>query len=154
MGFDSKHELAPPTVLLGLLLCPWISGISSQPLQRHAAAAPEPTVLLGLLCPWTWGISSKSRPHHAWTRQWHPMSVLLPGKSHGQRSLVGCSPWGLQESDTTERLHFHFSLFTFIHWRRKWQPTPVFLPGESHGQRSLVAYSAWCHKDSDTTEVT
>ena len=34
----------------------------------------------------------------------------LPGKSHGQRSLVGCSPWGLQESDTTERLHFHFSL--------------------------------------------
>ena len=33
-----------------------------------------------------------------------------PGKSHGQRSLVGCSPWGLEESDTTERLHFHFSL--------------------------------------------
>jgi len=36
--------------------------------------------------------------------------VLLPGKSHGQRSLVGCSPWGCEESDTTERLHFHFSL--------------------------------------------
>ena len=34
--------------------------------------------------------------------------VLLPGKSHGQRSLVGCSPWGHEESDTTERLHFHF----------------------------------------------
>ena len=34
--------------------------------------------------------------------------VLLPGKSHGWRSLVGCSPWGLEESDTTERLHFHF----------------------------------------------
>ena len=31
----------------------------------------------------------------------------LPGKSHGQRSLVGCSPWGLEESDTTERLHLH-----------------------------------------------
>ena len=43
-------------------------------------------------------------------RQWHPIPVLLPGKSHGQRSLVGCSPWGPQESDTTERLHFHFSL--------------------------------------------
>ena len=43
-------------------------------------------------------------------RQWHPTPVLLPGKSHGQRSLVGCSPWGRQESDTTERLHFHFSL--------------------------------------------
>ena len=43
-------------------------------------------------------------------RQWHPTPVLLPGKSHGQRSLVGCSPWGHQDSDTTERLHFHFSL--------------------------------------------
>ena len=43
-------------------------------------------------------------------RQWHPTPVLLPGKSHGRRSLVGCSPWGRQESDTTERLHFHFSL--------------------------------------------
>ena len=40
----------------------------------------------------------------------HPTPVLLPGKSHGQRSLVGCSPWGRKESDTTERLHFHFSL--------------------------------------------
>ena len=37
--------------------------------------------------------------------------VLLPGKSTGRRSLVGCSPWGCYESDMTERLHFHFSLF-------------------------------------------
>ena len=36
--------------------------------------------------------------------------VLLPGKSHGWKSPVGCSPWGLKESDTTKRLHFHFSL--------------------------------------------
>ena len=43
-------------------------------------------------------------------RLWHPTPVLLPGKSHGQRSLVGFSPWGHEESDTTERLHFHFSL--------------------------------------------
>jgi len=43
-------------------------------------------------------------------RQWQPTPVLLPGKSHGRRSLVGCSPWGRKESDTTERLHFHFSL--------------------------------------------
>ena len=40
-------------------------------------------------------------------RQWHPTPVLLPGKSHGRRSLAGCSPWGCKESDTTERLHFH-----------------------------------------------
>ena len=46
-------------------------------------------------------------------RQWHPTPVLLPGKSHGQRSLVGCSPWGLEELDTTEQLHFHFSLSCF-----------------------------------------
>ena len=35
-------------------------------------------------------------------RQWHPTPVLLPGKSHGWRDLVGCSPWDRQESDTTE----------------------------------------------------
>ena len=43
-------------------------------------------------------------------RQWHPTPVLLPAKSHGWRSLVGCSPWSRQESDTTKRLPFHFSL--------------------------------------------
>ena len=43
-----------------------------------------------------------------WRRQWHPTPVLLPGKSHEQRSLVGCSPWGHKELDTTEQLHFHF----------------------------------------------
>ena len=45
-----------------------------------------------------------------WRRQWHPTPVFLPGKSHGRRSLVGCRSWGRKESDTTERLHFHFSL--------------------------------------------
>ena len=44
-----------------------------------------------------------------WRRQWHPTPVLLPGKSHGRRSLVGCSPWDHWGSDMTERLHFHFS---------------------------------------------
>ena len=53
-------------------------------------------------------------------RQWRPTPVLLPGKSHGWRSLVGCNPWGRKESDTTERLHFHFSLF--MHWRRNGNP--------------------------------
>ena len=40
-------------------------------------------------------------------RQWHPTPVLLPGKSHGWRSLEGCSPWGRWGLDVTERLHFH-----------------------------------------------
>ena len=52
-----------------------------------------------------------SRSHmSARRRQWHPTPVLLPGKSHGRGGLVGCSPWGHQESDTTEWLPFHFSL--------------------------------------------
>ena len=50
------------------------------------------------------GLSSSVR-----RRRWHPTPVLLPGKSHGRRSPVGCSPWGRSESDRTERLHFHFS---------------------------------------------
>ena len=41
-------------------------------------------------------------------RRWHPTPVLLSGKSHGWRSLIGCSPWGRKESDTTERPHFYF----------------------------------------------
>ena len=45
-----------------------------------------------------------------WRRQWHPTPVLLPGKSHGRRSLVGCSPWGCWELYTTQWLLFHFSL--------------------------------------------
>ena len=45
-----------------------------------------------------------------WKRKWQPTPVFLPGESHGWKSLVGCSLWGHQESDTTERLHFHFSL--------------------------------------------
>ena len=45
-----------------------------------------------------------------WRRQWHPTLVLLPGKSHERRSLVGCSPRGRWESDTTEWFYFDFSL--------------------------------------------
>ena len=81
-------------------------------------------------------------------QQWHPTPVLLPGKPHGQRSLVGCSPWCRKKSDMTEQL---LSLFTFMHWRRKWQPTPVFLPGESQGRQNLVGCRLWGSKESDTT---
>ena len=85
-------------------------------------------------------------------KRWHPTPILLPGKSHGRRSLVGCSQWGREESDTTERLPF--ITFQFVHWRRKWQPTPVFLPGESQGGGSLVGCRLRGHTESDTTEVT
>ena len=46
----------------------------------------------------------------SWKMQWQPTPVLLPGKSHGQRSLVGCRPWGREELDMTEWLDFDFSL--------------------------------------------
>ena len=85
-----------------------------------------------------------------WRRKWQSIPVLLPGKFHGWGSLVGYSPRGRKESDTTEGLHFLSSIVPF--WRRKWQPTPVFLPGESHGRGSLVGYSPRGRKESDTTE--
>ena len=61
---------------------------------RLVKAIVSPVVLL-----WMWQ-----------RRQWQPTPGLLPGKSHGWRSLEGCSPWGRWGSDTTEWLHFHFSL--------------------------------------------
>ena len=66
----------------------------------------------------------------------------------------GLQSMGSLESDTTERIHFHFSLFTFMHWRRKWLPTPVFLPGESQGRGSLVGCPLWGCTELDTTEAT
>ena len=65
----------------------------------------------GVAQSWTrlrWLSSLAAAGHIWWRRQWQPTPVLLPGKSHGQRSLVGCSPWGREESDTTEWLHFTF----------------------------------------------
>ena len=62
----------------------------------------------------SWVVSFKCKINKTWQlhgrRQWHPTPVLLPGKSYGWRSLEGCSPWSHWGSDTTERLHFHFSL--------------------------------------------
>ena len=46
--------------------------------------------------------------HLIWSREWQSTLVLLPGESHGQRSLVGYSPRGRKELGPTERLHFHF----------------------------------------------
>ena len=48
-----------------------------------------------------------------WRRKWQPTTVFLPGESQGRGSLVGCRLWGCMESDTTEGLHFHFSLSCF-----------------------------------------
>ena len=97
--------------------------------------------------------------------RWHPTPVFLPGKSHGRRSLVGCSPGGRKDWATSLsffsfmdwRRKWHdwatsLSFFSFMDWRRKWQSTPVFLPGESQGRGSLVSCRLWGHTESDTTE--
>ena len=57
-----------------------------------------------------WGTSLLLFTFMHWRRKWQPAPVLLPGKSHGWRSLVGCSPWGHWGSDMAERFHFYFSL--------------------------------------------
>ena len=71
----------------------------------RARTAPPPNMGLS-----QWQTVFVHRYCHRWRRQWHPTPVLLPGKSHGWRSVEGCSPWGCWGSDTTERLHFHFSV--------------------------------------------
>ena len=53
-----------------------------------------------------------------WRRKWQPTPVFLPGESHGERILVGYSPWGCKELDTTERLHFH-------RWKQWWKAKNV-----------------------------
>ena len=85
-------------------------------------------------------------------RQWHPTPVLLPRKSHGWRSLVGCSPWGREESNMTERLHFHFSLSCT--GEGNGNPLQCSCLGESQERGSLVGCRLWGHTESDTTEVT
>ena len=144
---------------------------SSAFLSQVLSSFPSPARMLNIISSKIWGFEHKRknvvlptvsplgtantlgwRKRKAQTRKWHPTPVLLPGKSHGQRSLVGYSPRGHRESDTTERLHFaHFIL---SHWRRAWQLTPVFLPGESHGQRSPEGHGPWGQRESDMTEVT
>ena len=94
-----------------------------------------------------------------WRRKWQPTPVLLPGKSHGWRNLVGCHLCGCRvrhdwsdlaavaaacnAGDEGSQVHSQG-------WEdplEKEMATPlIFLPGKSPGQRSLAAYSPWDHK--------
>ena len=87
----------------------WVQSLGwEDPLEK------EGKVTHSSILPWRIQSIGSQRVGHYWAnfqrRQWHPTPVLLPGESHGWRNLVGCSPWRLEESDTTEWLHFHFSL--------------------------------------------
>ena len=60
-----------------------------------------------------WSLRAFKQEHDMiWRRKSQSTPALLPGESHGRRSLIGYSPWGRKESDTTERLHFHFTFMT------------------------------------------
>ena len=87
-----------------------------------------------------------------WRRQWHPTPVPSPGKSHGRRSLVGCRPWGRYESNTTERLHFHFSLSCIR--ERNGNPLQCSCLENPRDGGSLTGCHLWGRAESDTTEAT
>ena len=84
-------------------------------------------------------------------RWWHPTPVLLPGKSHGRRSLVGCSPWGCEESDMTEKLHFHFSLSCT--GEGNGNPLQYACLENPRDGGGLVGCHLWGRTESDTTEA-
>ena len=89
---------------------------SVQPIDSSPPGSPVPGILQARMLEWVAILFSRESPQRRdWTQvscvsciagRWQPTPVLLPGKSHGQRSLVGYSPWGCKGSDTTERLHF------------------------------------------------
>ena len=86
-----------------------------------------------------------------WRRKWQSTPVLLPGKSHGQRSLVGYSPWGREGSDMTERLHFHFSLSCTV--EENGNPLQYcWLENPRDG--SLVGCRLWDRTELGTTDMT
>ena len=86
-----------------------------------------------------------------WRRKWQPTPVLLPGKFHGPRSLVGCSPWGRQESDTTERLPFHFSLSGL---EKEMATRSSILTRRIPGTEEPVGCRLSGRTESDTTDAT
>ena len=81
-----------------------------------------------------------------------PHSSTLAWKIHGRRTLVGCSPWGREESDTTERLRFHFLLLCI--GEGNGNPLQCSCLGESQERGSLVGCRLWGRTESDTTEAT
>ena len=116
----------------------WVGSDSLQPygVQHARPPCPSPTP----------GVYPNSCP--LWRRQWQPTPVFLPGKSHARRSLVAYSPWGHEELDTTEQLHFQF-LCSCI--------------GEGNGnplqyscleERSLVGCCLWGCTESNMTDTT
>ena len=86
------------------------TGHSKHPLQTTQEKTLHMDISRWSILKSDWLYSLQPDMEKVWWQQWHPTPVLLPGESHRWRSLVGCSPWGCYESDTTDWPHFHFSL--------------------------------------------
>ena len=89
-----------------------------------------------------------------WRRKWQPTPVILPGKSHGYRSLVNCSPWGRKELGTTERLtltylysvQFSPSVVSKSLWPHGLQHASPLCPSPTLGVYSnSCPLNQWCH---------
>ena len=78
-------------------------------------------------------------------------SSILAGEFHGQRSLVGYSPWGLEELDRLTAFTFTFHFHAL---EKEMATHSSILAGESQVQRSLVGCPLWGRPESDTTEAT
>ena len=76
----------------------------------------------------------------SWRRKWQPTPVFLPGESHGWRNLMGYNPRGCKESDTTERLHFHFSLLPPVH-----RFYPILLISRKQCLLSMIGKNPGCN---------
>ena len=105
------HSFSDPSVLPGTSKTTGKGDTFVSDLKDKAFSLPALNKLYcfhnSILSSW---LANELGMYYVGRRQWHPTPVLLPGKSHGRKSLVGYSPWGREESDTTEGLHFHFSL--------------------------------------------
>ena len=86
-------------------------------------------------------------------RQWQPTPILLPGRSHGLRSLVGCSPWGHKELDMTEQLNWTRLVITFLprskHLLISWLQSPSAVTLERKKIKSVttsIVIPSICHE--------
>ena len=79
-----------------------------------------------------------------WRRKWQSTPVFLPGESHGQRSLVGYSPWGCKESDTIEHTHTHTHTHIWIWYNcGNWLKSPREVAAFASGPGSWSQQGSW-----------
>ena len=125
----------------------WSLTVGLLPVRSTIASESQRNHYIWEVCSANWWDAPRLAMPAASICQRHPTPVLLPGKSRGWKSLVGCSPWGLEELDTTERLHFHAL-------EKAMATHSSTLAGESQGQWSLVGCCLWGHTELDTTDAT